>query len=235
MKTILKNHNREDVVKLLNKDAQDLVGVELGVAEGIYSHRMLTCGLFKHFYGVDSYDDIDRQHNIDQYKKTLLKMGLTSSYKLLRMRFDDALDLFDDNTLDFIYVDGYAHTGEEGGKTICDWWKKLKVGGVMAGDDYDEKAWPLVVAVVDNFVKQIDGELFITDLTEDNPYCQYPSWGVVKKESAYVETDTDLQKLCKTAVKQKDISEKQRYKRKKNKYNVIILILVLIILFQLFT
>lgn len=43
----------------------------------------------------------------------------------------------------FIYVDGYAHTGEDRGKTLFDWYPKLKIGGLMAGDDYHDD-WPLV-------------------------------------------------------------------------------------------
>lgn len=27
---------------------------------------------------------------------------------------------------DFVYIDGYAHTGEENGKTIIDWWRKVR-------------------------------------------------------------------------------------------------------------
>jgi hypothetical protein len=34
------------------------------------------------------------------------------------MSFDDALDIFDDEFFDFIYIDGFAHTGEEGGNQL---------------------------------------------------------------------------------------------------------------------
>jgi hypothetical protein len=56
----------------------------------------------------------------------LRRVGLRAAYKLLRMRFDEAIDLFDDASLDFVYVDGYAHGGEEGGETIFEWFRKVR-------------------------------------------------------------------------------------------------------------
>ncbi len=135
----LKNYYRHDVVRLLS--GNDNVGVELGIAEGIFSERMVKSGRFSTYIGIDMY--ADASHTTCQYKRALARCGLCSNYKLLRMRFDEAIDLFDDESLDFIYVDGYAHGGEEGGETIFNWYRKLKVGGVMSGDDYHSD-WPLV-------------------------------------------------------------------------------------------
>jgi len=94
---------------------------------------------------------------------------------VLRARFDEALALFPDASLDFVYIDGYAHTGNEAGQTLLDWWPKVKPGGLFAGHDYALE-WPKNVAAVDRFreVAGIADERFwIT--SED----RYPSWGVV--------------------------------------------------------
>lgn len=166
---------RHDVVQLL--PPAPAIGIELGVAEGFFSSRMVSSGRFSTFFGVDVYGDA---HNTEEYKRALRRVGLTSSFKLLRMRFDEALDLFPDEYFDFVYVDGYAHGGEEGGETIFSWFRKLKVGGVIAGDDYHPD-WPLVVWAVNEFVHQVGGELVLTGQTEpDNPYCRYPTWAVTK-------------------------------------------------------
>jgi hypothetical protein len=96
------------------------------------------------------------------------------------MRFDEALDLFGDETLDFVYIDGYAHGGEEGGETIFSWYRKVKIGGLLAGDDYHSD-WPLVCQAVDELVRQSGEELMLTEVIEpDNPYCLYPTWCVRK-------------------------------------------------------
>ncbi len=134
------------------------MGIELGVARGIFSRRMVESGKFTLFFGVDEYGgDV---HNTTEYKDALRHIGINRHYHLLRMRFDEAIDLFKDNFFDFIYVDGFAHTGEEGGQTLYSWYKKLKVGGIIAGDDYSND-WPLVVWTVNEFAKNIGVEKFI--------------------------------------------------------------------------
>jgi Methyltransferase domain len=172
---VLQGHRRHDVTNLLA--GRSNIGVELGVAEGVFSARMVASGKFSAFFGVDMYAD---SHDTAQYKRALRAVGLLQPYKLLRMRFEEAIDLFDDASLDFVYVDGYAHGGEEGGETLFSWFRKVKVGGVIAGDDYSP-AWPLVVEAVDEFARQLDAELLLTDVLEpENAYCRYPTWAIVK-------------------------------------------------------
>jgi|SaaInlStandDraft_3_1057020.scaffolds.fasta_scaffold47692_1 hypothetical protein len=167
-------HNVADSLQGVNN-----IGIELGVAQGVFSKKMIETKKFSHFYGVDMYSDTI--HTTEEYKLALQKVGLLENYKLLRMTFNDALDLFEDNFFDFIYIDGFAHTGEEGGETLSKWYKKLKVGGVFSGDDYHSD-WPLVMWAVNNFAKQTACSLSITDKIGDTPYCQYPSWFIKKEE-----------------------------------------------------
>ena len=168
---------RHDITNHLK---QNSVGIELGVAKGIYSFRMVNGShKFRWYYGVDMY--ADDNHDTEQYKEALKLVGLESPYTLLRMTFDEALDLFEDEYFDFIYVDGFAHTGEEGGKTFDNWWPKLKKGGMFAGDDYHER-WPLVVENVNKFCKKKGLEPTVTTMVEDKEYCYYPTWFVFKED-----------------------------------------------------
>jgi len=168
--------HRHDVIRSLK--GNDNIGIELGVASGGFSKRMIESGKFKMFYGVDIYSD---HHDTDEYVRALMHVGLETNYKLLRMSFDDALPLFEDGYFDFIYFDGYAHTGEEGGKAFADWYRKVKVGGTLAGDDYHDD-WPLVKWAVNTFVKALDAQLSLTGLTEktDDYMSNYPSWFFTK-------------------------------------------------------
>jgi Methyltransferase domain len=172
---IVAGTTRFDVINSLPD--QKNVGIELGVAAGSFSARMMQSGRFKRFYGVDIYGDT---HDIGEYKKALRAVGLHRNFHLLRMTFDDALDLFPDGHFDFIYCDGYAHTGEEGGRTLLDWYAKLKPGGVMAGDDYDLARWPLVVWAVHNLVAQLQVPLRVTDVVSDVAYNRFRSWYFTK-------------------------------------------------------
>ena len=125
------------------------------------------------------------------------------------MTFDDAIDLFEDQFFDFIYIDGFAHTGEEGGETLIKWYRKLKVDGVFAGDDYHED-WPLVMWAVNNFVNQSGASLMVTEKVEDTAFCQYPSWFIKKKNDAsniQFTTSKSLKDLCS--------SERRRIEKKR--------------------
>jgi hypothetical protein len=117
---------------------------------------------------------------VAQFRKALLTVGLDRNYHLLRMTFAEAFDLFPDNFFDFVYVDGYAHTGEEGGRTILDWYAKVKPGGILAGDDYDPVRWPLVVWGVHHLVSQLGVPLRVTEHVMDGNYSNYASWFLTK-------------------------------------------------------
>lgn len=194
----LKESLRYDIIKLL-KEPSGNIGVELGVAAGGFSEKMMNSGLFKSFIGVDRYSDV---HGIDEYKTALTRVGIWNSYKILRMTFDEAYDLFEDESLDFIYVDGYAHTGEEGGQTIYKWAKKVKIGGVIAGDDYHPN-WPLVMEAVNSFVKDTGFELHVTTISQPGvDYSEYPSWGVTKDGPVLFEAPEYLVKKGKFKARQ---------------------------------
>ena len=186
---IYENYHRHNVLAALK--GRNNVGIELGVAGGHYSKRMVQSGKFKRFYGVDLYED---HHDTKEYISALSLVGIEENYSLLRMSFDDALDLFEDNFFDFIYFDGYAHTGEEGGKTFSDWYKKLKVGGVFSGDDYHDD-WPLVKWAVNDMVSKLNCKLNVTGKTENTHLNRYPSWFFTKEKDFEFTVDEKLSNL----------------------------------------
>ena len=84
----------------------------------------------------------------------------------MKMWFKDALGLFEDRSLDFVYVDGYAgvdetvggqESEEEAGarqrELIDSWYVKVKGGGAYGGHDYCDK-FPVLKGSVDWFVKK---------------------------------------------------------------------------------
>lgn len=182
---------RQDVASLLQ--GSENIGIELGVAKGIYAKRMIDSNKFQRFYGVDLYGDT---HDTAEYCAALKHICFQNPrYCLLRMDFDSALELFDDDYFDFIYVDGFAHTGEEGGKTLVDWIKKLKNGGIIAGDDYHDD-WPLVKWAVNDFAKKLDTELHLTTGQEDADFCKYPTWFISKNGEKEVGVNSNLYRIA---------------------------------------
>lgn len=92
------------------------------------------------------------------------------------MDFELAIDLFPNEYFDFIYIDGYAHTGQNEGKTLRQWYPKLKSGGIFSGHDYCAQRWPKTFNQVNQFLKE---ELnYQINFTEENID---PSWYIFKR------------------------------------------------------
>ncbi len=166
----LKNFYRDDLPGLIKKK-KNTIGVELGVAGGDFSKVLVNSKKFTFFFGIDSYSL--KHHNKEEYIKALKKVGLLNNYKLLNMNFDDALKLFPNNSIDFIYFDGYAHTGQNYGETIIKWSKKIKKNGILSGDDYDDK-WELNKSIINQFAFDNNFKIYVTDKNKNKHI--YSSW-----------------------------------------------------------
>jgi len=187
-KKILHNYCRFNVPDFIQKD--NLIGIELGVAKGDFSKKMLESNKFKFYYGVDKYSD---HHDSNEYLAALKHIGINKSFHLLKTSFESALNIFEDNYFDFVYVDGYAHGGQEGGKTLCDWIKKVKVGGIICGDDYDSK-FPLTIKAVNHLAQNTNNQIYLTnkDFVYENQRKHFASW-IIKVDKEYnVKPDKSL-------------------------------------------
>lgn len=156
----------------LLKEKNVKVGIELGVASGKYSKYLTDSHVFTEYYGVDKWND----HHNEKEKNFVLDSFKNKPYiKIMHMSFDDALLLFPDSYFDFIYIDGYAHTGQNDGKTIRSWFTKIKSGGIFSGHDYCEKTWPKTFKQVNKIVHD---ELGYEVKKTGEP--KEPSWYIIK-------------------------------------------------------
>jgi len=160
--------NREQLLSLIPNCA---IAVELGVASGDYSDKILSGGNIKLLYSIDQWSD--RGHGPDQYIHTVKRLAPKYLERscIIKRTFEQACVMFPDKYFDFIYIDGYAHTGQNDGETLEDWWPKIKDGGIFAGHDYDP-SWPKTIVAVDAFCAAHDLKLTLT--TGD----QYSSWWI---------------------------------------------------------
>lgn len=147
-------------------------GVELGVASGNFSRTILRRSRCDRLWSIDKWND---HHDPAEYRDAALKLALAGGGRCipLRMTFAEAALLFLDASLDFIYVDGYAHTGQDEGQTLAQWWPKLRAGGIFAGHDYHPD-FPLTVDAVECFGKHHGLTLNLTAEPK------YPSWWILK-------------------------------------------------------
>ncbi|MFA5754520.1 MAG: class I SAM-dependent methyltransferase [Patescibacteria group bacterium] len=158
------------------------VAVELGVARGDFSEVILKNSKAGEVYSIDRWGG-DRGHGSAEYRSVVQRLAPYNKTcvrsVIMREEFDKARLNFPKGHFDFIYIDGYAHQGQEGGKTLVDWWDLLKPGGVFAGHDY-AKDFPLTVQAVDAFMLRRCLMYATTKEKVNAATVTYPSWYTIK-------------------------------------------------------
>lgn len=94
-------------------------------------------------YGVDTFEGTKGEHDddIDVKNKTLLNAYLKNIepvqeyIETIRGYSEDASRMFEDESLDFVFIDADHHY-ESVKKDIELWYPKIKVGGIISGHDY---------------------------------------------------------------------------------------------------
>lgn len=116
------------------------VGAEIGVDKGQFSEVIAKSGL--KLYAIDpwrSYDDYKEtqgQERLDfLYEHTKRVLSPYPNATIIRKTSMDALEDFDDHSLDFVYIDG-NHQLQYVIQDLVGWAKKVKIGGVISGHDY---------------------------------------------------------------------------------------------------
>ncbi len=126
-----------EFVKEIFKD-KEITAIEIGVARGCNAHSILKTLNLKRLYLIDNYD---RNNQIEYVgmgdwegeSKELLK-SYKNKIKFIKLKSYLAKDQFEDNTIDFIYIDG-SHLYENVLNDLKDYYPKVKDGGILAGHD----------------------------------------------------------------------------------------------------
>lgn len=119
------------------------VGAEIGVEAGLYA-EILCRGLPElHLSCVDAWqayrgyrDHVD-QAEMDQLYGAARNRLRPYQCTLIRAFSMEAVRVFEDDSLDFVYIDG-NHEIPPVLDDICAWRKKVRPGGIVAGHDYYE-------------------------------------------------------------------------------------------------
>jgi len=120
-------------------------GVEVGVELGRYARLICEINTQMKLWGVDPYEKYeDYREYADQaemdgiYEFMLNEMSSPIKHKkfeIIRKRSEDAVKRFEDELLDFVYIDG-NHEFDYPLRDIEAWWPKVKTGGILSGHDY---------------------------------------------------------------------------------------------------
>ena len=148
------------------------IGAEFGVDTGQLSKRFLNLGHFSSFHSVDKWDD--NAHSRFQYLAVCELLLPYEDSRVWRMTAQEFAELIPDTSLGFIYIDCYAHTGQDDGQVLHALWPKLKDDGIFAGDDYDKRIWPKTFRAVNEFATEHGATI---NIHEHGPY---HSWYIYK-------------------------------------------------------
>lgn len=135
------NYGRDNMAELF-AELGFIVGVEIGVRDGGYSKTLMEANPNLLLYGVDPYEphqgyrDHVRKSTFEAFEKEAHdKLDGFKNYHFIRDYSDKAVERFDDNSLDFVYIDG-DHSFYNCTQDIELWSKKVRHGGIISGDDY---------------------------------------------------------------------------------------------------
>lgn len=154
MRESLKYINRSTLGK-----KEGLVGAEVGVREGKNALAMLQSMNIKSLYLIDHWKEyteasghVITQEQQDNFFKNMSQILYTFCDKIIirRMSSADASDIIEDNSLDFVYIDG-DHSYEAVKNDMKLWFKKVKEGGFLCGHDFGNPCTPDVAKAVKDF------------------------------------------------------------------------------------
>ena len=154
-------------VELTNLLPDNCIGAEIGVQRGFFSYELCKSGKFSKFYSIDWWNDewadvkfVSKgvtnskipQEEFDEWKKdfggyeTHDEVYQTACNRLKEFEFNqvirkkstEAARLFENNSLDFVYIDS-SHDFNTVNDDLKAWFPKVKKGGILAGDDYADQ------------------------------------------------------------------------------------------------
>ena len=145
---------RDELASLANKLGLTGFAAEIGVYRGDFARKNLGRWKGQHYWMIDAWeqrandtkksneksdnnDDTARQLNRHERAKANTEPW-KSRRTMLRAYSVPAASRFPDHHFDWIYVDA-LHTHDAVLEDLKAWWPKLKMGGMISGDDYADK------------------------------------------------------------------------------------------------
>jgi len=145
------NANQGMPVEIPNVGRRDLAGwfgelgftkgAEIGTAGGKFAEIICSSSPSVHLYCVDAYAIYNGYRDYTRTEQ-MTKMHTESHERLKKYNVEfveqfsmDALNHFEDNSLDFVYIDA-NHEWPFVTQDIYYWSKKVRPGGIVAGHDY---------------------------------------------------------------------------------------------------
>jgi len=126
----------EDVPSML-KNVKNPIGIEIGTDQGTTTEYLLRTIPDLTLYGIDDYTE-NRSESVQNltfeiYKNKVLPYA--DRFKHYKKTSDDAVIEFEDESIDFVFIDG-DHRYAQVLKDCQNYYAKLKKGGLFCGHDW---------------------------------------------------------------------------------------------------
>ncbi len=132
------NVGRDDLAELF-KELKFKVGAEIGVASGLYSEILCQANPGLELYCVDPWANYKGYGGFkgvmtQNYQEAKKRLSGHNCHFVRKFSLEAAKD-FEDESLDFVYIDG-NHKFQNVVNDLCEWSRKVKIGGIVGGHDY---------------------------------------------------------------------------------------------------
>lgn len=151
-------------------------GAEIGVADGRYSEILLLKNEGLKLLCVDPF------YRDGHYEKALERFSqFGEQVTITRETSMNAVGKVQDNSLDFVFIDG-NHKFDYVMEDIIGWSRKVRKGGIVSGHDYYQFHDSGVIQAVNKYVEEhkIDLNLTLRDVAEHKDD-KCPCWWFIKK------------------------------------------------------
>ena len=136
------------------------IGAEIGVMTGTFSYHVLLQKNPSKLYLIDpwglSKDTKKGEKSLragdwweNLYEGVCKLFRPYKNVEIIRLRSEEAFEMFEDNYFDYVYIDG-EHSYEAVTRDLNNYFPKVKVGGYLIGDDY---GWIGVAPAVKDFLR----------------------------------------------------------------------------------
>lgn len=141
--------NRRELIKNLPRNF--CFGAEIGVRDGWFSKYILdNTEMF--LYSIDPWvNNAELTHANIHYNSCKTRLGEYAERSIMiKDVSENAYRQFDNGFFDFVYIDA-LHDYHSVKRDVSLWYSKLKIGGILAGHDYNPTKWPGVCDAVEEF------------------------------------------------------------------------------------
>lgn len=190
--------------KIINQDRIDLAlvfdklgckrGAEIGVREGKFSEILCTyVKSLEKLYLVDPWNrvfedyisrNIGNRKQKEFYQNAKKRLAKYPVCEFIIKTSTEAVRDIEPYSLDFVYIDG-SHSYDYVITDIIEWTRRVKEGGIIAGDDYLHLRHGNVIQAVDNYIEAHHIETLNIMIPKKESTEHNPQWWFVKPGPLY--------------------------------------------------